>query len=466
MKYLRFLIVLIFALVSGCKTPSDSNQVLEVLQENIEYGNLTIVSQIADSLRNAKGINSDIIHIADSLSQIGERIRLDFSKSEEDFKSQVGQFTPGDYAEWNSKGWIEWKTIDGEKKYFNRAGSNLLLLKKFYGENGLNNKTFDPEDLMLLNHNAGAIKEAGKLSSKVDLKVTYTLTVHSGAIPDGKLIRCWMPLPKSEHMRQRGVKLLNTSHPKYIIAPDTAIHSSIYMEGLSVKDSDAVFKVSYSYSSYAQYFDIPKVMPYDRSSYIYQKYTSEQLPHICFNDNVRQLADSIAAGEIDPQVIVEKTYRWFKENIPWAGALEYSIMSNIPEYVIRYRRGDCGMQTFLFMSMLRYKGVPVRWQSGWMMTPEGKNLHDWCEVYYEGSGWVPVDVSKDLQESDNLRIKYFYLSGIDAYRLIVNDGIAGPLHPEKKFLRSEPYDFQRGEVEWDGGNLYFDKWDYDMKIGY
>jgi len=36
----------------------------------------------------------------------------------------------------------------------------------------------------------------------------------------------------------------------------------------------------------------------------------------------------------------------------------------------------------------------------------------------------------------------------------------------KKFLRSEPYDFQRGEVEWKGGNLYFDKWDYDMKIEY
>jgi hypothetical protein len=50
--------------------------------------------------------------------------------------------------------------------------------------------------------------------------------------------------------------------------------------------------------------------------------------------------------------------------------------------------------------------------------------------------------------------------------LIINDGIGGPLHPEKKFLRSEPYDFQRGEVEWNGGNLYFDKWDYDMKIEY
>jgi hypothetical protein len=44
--------------------------------------------------------------------------------------------------------------------------------------------------------------------------------------------------------------------------------------------------------------------------------------------------------------------------------------------------------------------------------------------------------------------------------------VAGALHPEKQYLRSEPNDFQRGEVEWKGGNLFFDKWDYNMKIKY
>jgi hypothetical protein len=33
-------------------------------------------------------------------------------------------------------------------------------------------------------------------------------------------------------------------------------------------------------------------------------------------------------------------------------------------------------------------------------------------------------------------------------------------------MRSEPVDFQRGEVEWRGGNLYFDKWDYHMEVSY
>ena len=133
-----------------------------------------------------------------------------------------------------------------------------------------------------------------------------------------------------------------------------------------------------------------------------------------------------------------------------------------------YRTGEeiAACRTFLYMSMLRYKGIPVRWQSGWMIPPGAENLHDWCEVYYEGAGWIPSDVSYDLQNLRNQGDREYYLSGIDTYRMIVNDGVSGNLYPQKQFMRSEPYDFQRGEVEWKGGNLYFDKWDYDIKIDY
>jgi len=118
------------------------------------------------------------------------------------------------------------------------------------------------------------------------------------------------------------------------------------------------------------------------------------------------------------------------------------------------------------MTMARYQKIPVKWQSGWMMHPNEVNLHDWCEVYYNGLGWVPLDMSFNLQNSGDLQEKEFYISGIDAYRLIVNDAIGSRFMPEKKFARSEPYDFQRGEVEWEGGNLYFNQWNYQMSVEY
>jgi hypothetical protein len=75
-----------------------------------------------------------------------------------------------------------------------------------------------------------------------------------------------------------------------------------------------------------------------------------------------------------------------------------------------------------------------------------------------------VDMSFGLQNSDSKDLKEFYLTGIDSYRMIVNEDFGRPLDPVKQFFRSEPYDFQRGEVEWKGGNLYFNQWDYHLKV--
>ena len=46
------------------------------------------------------------------------------------------------------------------------------------------------------------------------------------------------------------------------------------------------------------------------------------------------------------------------------------------------------------------------------------------------------------------------------YRIAFNDDYGQPFVPAKTFPRSETVDSQRGEVEWKGGNLYFDQWDY------
>jgi hypothetical protein len=477
MKKIRILFPALLILLTGCYAPSDYNQILEDIQENLDFGNITAVIQITDSLKKVNSEDKVLLHVADSLSQIAERIGIDFSLTEEKVNEQIeklmGPFTSEEKSAMEQIGWLEWRTVDGEKKYFNRAASNLVLLKKFHQKQyqKITKSEDDPEKSFRMKH-TGEVVKLSDISSDtvlpVTMKITYTITVHSDAVPEGEKIYCWLPWPKVNHLRQKNVKLLGSSNPEYIVAPDTAIHSSIYMTGNPKKGVPTIFQVSYSYTSYAQYHNMQniRVLPYNNTSEIYQKYTSEQLPHICFTDDIKHLADSITSGKTDPASIVKSIYSWFKENIPWTGALEYSIMPNIPEYVLRNMRGDCGMQDFLFISMLRYKGIPARWQSGWMMPPGHENLHDWCEVYYEGAGWVPVDISYDLQNSDNKSVSSFYLSGIDSYRLIVNDGVAGPLHPSKKFLRSEPYDFQRGEVEWNGGNLYFDKWNYDMTIEY
>jgi len=478
MKYLnRFLLyILIFALAS-CKPKTDCDKLIYGIQACIDSGNFTKAEILADSLRENCSENIIIVRKADSLLQIADRIRIDFSASEStiitNLQTRFTGVSEKDKEEWEKKGWLEYRIIDNRKMYFNRAASNLILIKNFYETKGKpeENGTDDPEIAFRMKHDREVLEasaERGIPVLPVKMKVSYKLTVDADAVPEGETVRCWLPWPRSDNERQKMVQLINTSEQEYLISPDSSVHSTIYMEKKAEKGKPVVFNIGFSFQSYAKYLNPEnfKVLPYDRLSELYKKFTSEQLPQICFTDNVKRLADSITAGEEDPVAIAGKIYMWFKENIPWAGALEYSIMPNIPEYVIKNRRGDCGMQTFLFMSMLRYKGIPVRWQSGWMVPPDAENLHDWCEVYYEGTGWVPADVSYDLLPTQNKGLREFYFSGIDAYRLIVNEGISGRLHPEKRHLRSEPYDFQRGEVEWSGGNLYFDKWEYEMTIEY
>jgi hypothetical protein len=461
----------------SCRQIPDYNDLLNSISEEIGAGNISSAIFHADSLKKITIKDAVVFMKADSLLQIAERTGLDFSVTEEQIKGQIekmsGSFSPDDKTLWEEMGWLEFRIINGRKMYFKRAASNLVLIRKFYEQKEERQKelTSDPEMIFRLKHTEEVFKLSDKKNNPVvpvTMKIIYTITVHPDVTPAGETIRCWLPWPENNHQRQQKVTLLSTSDPEFIIAPDSAIHSTVYMEKKSERGIPTVFRIIFSYQSYAQYFNLAElqVSPYKKSSELYKKYTSEQLPQIRFSNEIRKLADSITASEDNPAEIVKKIYYWFKDNITWTGALEYSIMPDIPGYVYSNRRGDCGMQTFLFISMLRYKGIPVRWQSGWMVPPGAENLHDWCEVFYEGTGWVPVDVSYDLQNSKNDAIRDFYLSGIDSYRLIINDGVAGPLHPGKDYLRSEPYDFQRGEVEWKGGNLYFDKWDYDMKIEY
>jgi Transglutaminase-like superfamily len=477
MRNLKLSLLTILLLISCSGPTTDCRKAIGAMRKELAAGNLRIVHHLADSLKKSCNGNRQVMQVSDSLDQIAGRIALDFSLSGDQIiariKSSTGSYSESDRENWEKRGWLEGRLINGEKMYFNRAVSNLLLLKKFYEQKEIRQRETaeDPEMTFRLKHTEEAFKLSGEKSPPVvpvRMGITYTITVHPGVVPEGETVRCWMPWPKSGHARQTGVELLNTSCTEYKISPDSSIHSAIYMEQKVKKGVPTVFRVSFRYQSGAQYFNISglKILPYDKASDNYRKYTCEQLPQINFAEEIRNLADSITGKEESPEAIVRKIYSWFKENIPWTGAPEYSIMPDIPHYVCQNHRGDCGMQTFLFISMLRYKGIPVRWQSGWMVPPGAENLHDWCEVYYEGPGWIPVDVSYDLQNSGKKEVKEFYMSGIDSYRLIVNDGVAGTLYPHKQFMRSEPYDFQRGEVEWKGGNLYFDKWDYSMKIDY
>ena len=356
-----------------------------------------------------------------------QRLLTDFSRAEDEVKEYIRKYIPDvsdeQMCQWEASKALECMTLNGEKRYFRNAAPNLFRVDSVCyqikaAKDGVSFSGSEKVNMENLPEIIASVKKSGNpITAPKRMRVTYTLTVDSNA----------------------------------------------------VQDQPTVFSESFEYTTNAEWHNLkPKdIQPYDTTSSIYKEYTAEREKHVIFSPRMRELAAKLTAGETNPLLKAKRIFRWVNDNFPWASAREYSTIENIPEYVLDNHKGDCGQVSLLFITLCRISGIPAHFQSGFMMHPKAWNLHDWAEIYFEGIGWVPVDQSFGIPTfARNADEEYFFLGGIDSWRMIVNSDYGMPLIPEKKYPRSETVDFQRGEVEWEGGNLYFPKWDYHMDIEY
>ncbi len=237
-----------------------------------------------------------------------------------------------------------------------------------------------------------------------------------------------------------------------------------YLEQAARSGQPTRFEIRYELTVYGRYreLDAAKVVP-ARITPELAPFVAERPPHIVFTDAMRRYSAAAVGGETNQLRIAERLFAAV-DRIPWAGAREYSTIGNIGDYALHAGHADCGQQTLLLMTLLRMNGIPARWQSGWVYSDGAySNMHDWGWLYLAPYGWLPMDVTFGRLQSGDPSIDGFYLGGLDAYRIAFNDDYGTPLYPPKRFERSETVDSQRGEVEWSGGNLYYDRWDYDFE---
>lgn len=402
-----------------------------------------------------------------------QRIRRDFRRAKADVLKYIAKYYPDVndtmLEDWESKKHLEMRIIDGEKRYFANAAPNLFRLnpEAKARKAAIDGVKPDTLDLFLAKEIPAVINEAKqtgeRFAGKKRIRLDYSISVDADAVPEGEIIRCWMPYPR-ETVRQKDIALKSTSEAVYIIAPNSTLQRSIYMEKPAVKGVKTEFAFSVEYTAASEYNDLAMYSgKLDNATDDMKQHLGERAPHIVFTDKIKNLsAELVKPGMTDIQK-VKAFYEWIDGKIPWASALEYSTITNISDYCLTNMHGDCGIKTLLFMTLCRYNGIPAKWQSGWMLHPGSLNLHDWCEIYIPELGWVPVDQSFGIQKLLTGESAYFFLGSIDSYHLTVNDDYSSPFFPAKIYPRSETVDFQRGEVEWKGGNLYFNKWDYNMR---
>ncbi len=401
------------------------------------------------------------------------RILLDFTLDEAALKAQVRKQIPdlddAEFARWKAHGLFESQAIDGRVLYFNRAASNLFRLSAEALARRSEQTPLRDGPMESANAHHREILEAATaghergLASR-NVRITQSLSVHADAVPAGEVVRAWIPYPRALPGQQDKIHFIESTPGKPVIAPESALQRTVYLEKKAEAGKPTEFSIRYELTVSAQSHAIdadkvstpvitPELAPF----------VAERPPHIVFNEALRLFSRQIVGDEKNPWRIAQKLYAAV-DRIPWAGAREYSTISNISNYALHAGHADCGQQTLLLMSLLRLNGIPSRWQSGMVYSDGGDywNLHDWGQLYIAPYGWIPMDVTTGRLHSDDARVAGFYLGGLDAYRIAFNDDYSRDFVPAKRFFRSETVDLQRGEAEWSGGNLYFDQWDYDF----
>jgi transglutaminase-like putative cysteine protease len=400
------------------------------------------------------------------------RILIDFSLDEEDVKArlrrQIPDLTDDEFARWDAEGLFESQVIDSRLLYFNRSPSNLFRLSTEARARRSVQTPLEDGPMETLNAYHREVRKAAleqETSSVLPqrVRVTQSLTVDADAVPAGETVRAWIPLPRVLPGHQEDLRVLTSEPAAREVAPESVLQRTVYLEKTADAGQPTGFSVSYELTVFAQYNDVDpdRVVPLEITPAL-SPYVTERPPHIVFNESMRLLSRQIVGDETNPWRIAQKLYAAVDE-IPWAGAREYSTITNISDYALHAGHADCGQQTLLLIALLRHNGIPARWQSG-MVFSDGEywNLHDWGLLYIEPYGWLPMDVTFG-RFAGSQELEWFYLCGLDGWRLAFNDDYGTHFTPPKQHFRSETVDSQRGEAEWEGGNLYFDQWHYGFE---
>jgi transglutaminase-like putative cysteine protease len=415
--------------------------------------------------------------------EIIRRTRMEYSLDEAGLLDKVRQSVPGatarDVQRWAKASSARYRMIDGKKLYFRREPSNIFLFCDEATQRRAQAGNAPPERKWKLTEHLRTIVDEAEKTGAVEVqpvrhRISYTLTLRTNnpGVKAGSLVRVWLPYPQ-EYRQQRDVKMISTSPEPKLIAPSAVEGNPVsggpqrtvyFEERVADPIRPQEFKEVFEYTSFAYYPKLEEAkvqpLPADWNGAC----LGERPPHIVFTPKIRKRVAEIVGAETNPLAKARKIFRWVSSNIKWNAEDEYCIIPSLVLKGFTAGRGDCGIQNTVFITMCRIAGIPARWQSGWETKPvDGWGMHDWAEIYLAPWGWLPADASYGVQKSEDPKIADYYCGHQDSYRLIVNLDWGRELFPPKPSLRSEPADFQRGEVEVDGQNLYFDQWDYAVK---
>jgi transglutaminase-like putative cysteine protease len=350
---------------------------------------------------------------------------------------------------------MDWIYLDGKVMYLNNFCRNL---KKVYPELAQLHKK--PEEIKAPEKEKWVkpeVKDGEEISAHIHLR--HELRLAPSAVKEGKNLHVHIPLPV-ERDQIKNLKILSVN-PSPVKLPDmTEEQPTVYFEEKAAQGQ--VFSVEYEFDHVTTYHDLERVdlkAVSDAAENLPEEvkpYLREELPHIAFTPYLRALAAELQGEEKNPLLVAHRFYDYITQKVDYRFVRDYASFDNISQYCAVNQRGDCGVQALLFITLCRIAGIPAKWQSGLCADPGSIGEHDWARFYVPSIGWVYADPSYGggARRQGEEEKRKFYFGNTDPYRIPINDDFQRDLVPAKKFMRDDPYDNQRGEVEYEDGGIY------------
>ena len=276
--------------------------------------------------------------------------------------------------------------------------------------------------------------------------IRHTVVPTPAAREPGRRILVHIPLP-AETEGQRNLRILDSTPGGFV---SDAAQRTISFDTV---DRGQDFFVEYSFEA------VQPWIPADPAAVLLAQpkaYTGEEGPHIRFTPFLRALAREIVGDEHNALFRARRIYDWITQNVRYSYMRNYLLFDNIPEFAALNRRGDCGVQALLFITLCRISGIGADWESGLGLSPGRVGSHDWARYYVAPFGWLHADLSRGggaLQEAGDEELWDFYARCIGPERVITCTAFQREFDPPRRYLRIDPFDNQSGEIEYEDRGL-------------
>ena len=397
-----------------------------------------MTKDIPNALRKRLEIEKDVLKVMG-----GNEYPYTYEEALEIMTSHLRDFKEEELQYLKEISAADWIYVDGTVHFQRRFYENLIKTRPDLAERVMVEDVDDAQ--------ANELKEKGGRTVRTQIRAT--IKAQKDAEEVGRKVTVHLPIPKICQQVSK-VDIIAASPEITKIADEDAAQRTVCFE--TELKADQEFMVEYAYDYHVDYVELdPAKASEEQPDFC----TNEQAPHIRFTPYLQELLKEIIGDETNPIIKARKIYDFVTTKVMYSYMREYFTIECIPEYAAINLKGDCGVQALLFITLCRMTGIPARWQSGLYATEFYTGCHDWAQFYVAPYGWVFADLSfgGSAWRMGNTERWNYYFGNLDIFRMPANSEIQMEFTPEKKWLRIDPIDNQRGEIEYEDHGLSFDQ---------